>query len=118
MCDFYMGGYKGIVQFKGSVTSRSGCCDYKFGKLGMGWVFLVQTDKKTDRQTNRKIDRQNDRKRGRENGRHTAIRKERQTGADDQTGTQKEESLNDRKTYRQIGKQTDRETDRKRTDRH
>ncbi len=83
MCDFYMGGYKVIVQFKGSVRSRSGSYDYKFGKLGMGWVFSVQIDKKTDRQTNRqknrKIDRENDRKRGRENGRHTDRWAERQT---------------------------------------
>ncbi len=37
--------------------------------------------------------------------------------ADDQTGKQ-EDSLNDRKTYIQTGMQKDRETGRKRTDRH
>jgi hypothetical protein len=83
--DFYMGGYKVIVQFKGLVTSRSGCCDYKFGKLWMGWVFLVQTDRQTDRQINRKIDRQRDRHSGRQ--------------ADDQTDSDRQQT-DDSKTDR------------------
>ncbi len=59
MCDFYMGGYKLIVQCKGSVTSRSGCCEYKFEKCGcVGCFWYRQTKRQTDKQTERETDRE------------------------------------------------------------
>ncbi len=101
MCDFYMGGYKVIVQFKGLVTSRSGCCDNKFGKLGMGWVFLVQTSKKTDRQTNRQTNRET----GTQAGRQTI----RQTVTDRQTDRRQIDRGNDSKRCRQTDGKKDRQ---------